>query len=225
VSRILAVDDEPAILRLLGAILARGGHETVTAPDGAAALAALERGNLDAVILDLGLPDRDGMELVSAIRARWAVPIIVVTARSEVSEKIAALDLGADDYVTKPFDGDELLARLRSAVRRAGLAQAADEVIAHGPLRMDLARREVSVAGKPVSLTPREFAVLRVLVEGQGRILTHAMLLERVWGKAHVRDVDYLRVVVRALRLKIEADPAVPEIIRNEPAIGYRLGS
>jgi len=222
-SRVLTVDDEPAILRLLGAILARGGHEAVAAQDARSALTAFSRGGIDAVILDLGLPDRDGLELIGAIRATSQAPIIVVTARSEVAEKIAALDLGADDYVTKPFDGDELLARLRSAVRRAAPGPAAADVMSHGGIAVDVARHEVTVSGRPVLLTPREFAVLRALVEAGGRILTHAALLERVWGKAHVEDVDYLRVVIRALRLKIETDPSSPRIIRNEPGIGYRL--
>ncbi len=222
-TRVLAVDDEPAILRLIGAILTRGGHETVAAANARTALGEISRGSIDAVILDLGLPDRDGLELIGAIRAGSNVPIIVVTARSGVSEKIAALDLGADDYVTKPFDGDELLARLRSAMRRAKSSPGPEETISHGTLTVDVARHEMTVAGKPVSLTPREFAVLQALVEADGRILTHAALLERVWGKAHVEDVDYLRVVIRALRLKIEADPSTPQIIRNEPGIGYRL--
>ena len=220
-SRVLVVDDEPAIQRLLGAILARGGHEAVEAATGAAALAALGRGGLDAVLLDLGLPDRDGIELVGAIRAGSPIPIIVVTARSDTSEKIAALDLGADDYVTKPFDADELLARLRSALRRAD--KGATDVLVHGPIALDRARHEVKIRGGKVALTPKEFAVLAMLTEAGGRVLTHAAILERVWGKAHLADVDYLRVAIRALRLKIEQDPSVPRLIRNEPAIGYRL--
>jgi two-component system KDP operon response regulator KdpE len=221
--RILAVDDEPAILRLLGAILARGGYDVVTASDARAAKAALRHGGIDAVILDLGLPDQDGLEVIAAIKASSGVPLIVVTARSEISEKIAALDLGADDYVTKPFDGDELLARLRSAIRRVRPIAGCENLITHGPVAIDIARHEVMVSGRQVALTPKEFAVLWALVEGAGRILTHATLLERVWGKAHLGDVDYLRVVIRSLRLKIEADPSQPQIIRNEPAIGYRL--
>ena len=221
--RILAVDDEPAILRLLGAVLARGGFETVTAATAREALNEVARGRIDAVLLDLGLPDRDGLEVIGAIRERSALPVLVLTARGETAEKIAALDLGADDYVTKPFDGDELLARLRSALRRSGSGDGIGAVLTHGPLTMDLARHQASCNGQPVALTPREFAVLEALVGAGGRILTHAALLERVWGKAHVNDVEYLRVVVRALRLKIEADPSDPRILRNEPGIGYRL--
>lgn len=222
-SRILAVDDEPAILRLLGVVVARGGHEMVPAATAREAMAALAHGGIDAVLLDLGLPDRDGIELIAAIRAISAIPVIVLTARSDTAEKIAALDLGADDYVTKPFDGDELLARLRSALRRAGSAAPADRPLVHGPLALDLARHQLTRGGQPVALTPREFEVLRALIGAGGRILTHAALLEQVWGKAHVDDVEYLRVVIRALRLKLEDNPASPALILNEPGIGYRL--
>jgi two-component system KDP operon response regulator KdpE len=223
VKRVLAVDDEPAILRLLGAVLARGGFDVVTATTAREALAEVARGRIDAVMLDLGLPDRDGLEVITAIRERSALPVLVLTARGETAEKIAALDLGADDYVTKPFDGDELLARLRSALRRAGAGDGVGAVLTHGPITMDLARHQATCNGQPVALTPREFAVLEALAGASGRILTHAALLERVWGKAHVGDVEYLRVVVRALRLKIEADPSDPRLLRNEPGIGYRL--
>jgi len=223
-SRVLTVDDEPAILRLLAAILARGGHEAIQAATGREALALLGRGGIDAVLLDLGLPDRDGIELVGAIRAGSPVPIIVVTARSDVAEKIAALDLGADDYVTKPFDADELLARLRSALRRAEAAGTVrPEAIEFGPIAVNRGRHQATLYGRPVALTPKEFAVLEALAEAGGRVLTHAAILERVWGKAHLADVDYLRVVIRALRLKLEQDPSAPKLIRNEPAIGYRL--
>ncbi len=222
-STVLIVEDEPAIRRLLATILTRGGHEPVFAENGREALAIVERGGIAALLLDLGLPDRDGLEVLSAIRSRHDLPVIVVTARDDTAEKIAALDLGADDYVTKPFDGDELLARLRSALRRAGHAQQADTPISFGPVVLDKARHEVTCRGEAVSLTPREFAVLQALAEAGGRVLTHAALLERVWGKAHVMDVDYLRVVVRALRLKLEIDPSQPALIRNEPGIGYRL--
>jgi len=220
-NRVLVVDDEPAILRLLGAVLARGGYEGVSAPTAAAAMAALRHGGLAAAILDLGLPDRDGLELIPMLRGA-NVPIIVLSAREDVGEKVAALDLGASDYITKPFDGEELLARLRVALRQAGVA-APREVLAYGALRIDTARHEASLDGRALTLPPKEFAVLQALVEAGGRILTHAALLEKVWGKAHVGDVEYLRVAIRALRLKIEADPAHPRLIRNEPGIGYRL--
>lgn len=223
-SRILCVEDEAAILRLLEVILARDGHEALTAPDGAAALAALKAGNFDAVLLDLGLPDRDGLEMIGAIHAVAPVPVIVVSAREDVREKVTALDLGAADYLTKPFDGDELLARLRAALRASGVNRARDGVIVHGCIRIDTARRVVTVDGRPAPLTPKEFAVLTALAEVDGRVLTHGALLEAVWGPAHRRDVEYLRVVIRALRLKLEDDPSQPALIRNDPGIGYRLG-
>lgn len=222
-SRILCVDDEPAILRLLTVIMARDGHETVAAADGRAALQAIGAGGIDAVLLDLGLPDRDGLELIAAIRARSPIPVIVVSARADVQEKVTALDIGAADYVTKPFDGEELLARVRAALRGAAAGPATAELLAHGPIRMDVARHQAEIDGKRLALTPKEFALLKVLVEAGGRILTHSALLEAVWGKAHREDVEYLRVTIRALRLKIEEDPSQPRLIRNEPGIGYRL--
>lgn len=220
-NRVLVVDDEPAILRLLGAVLGRGGYEAVGAPTASASLAQVRHGGLAAAVLDLGLPDRDGLELIPILRGA-GVPVIVLSARDDVAEKVAALDLGASDYVTKPFDGEELLARLRVALRQAGTV-AAHEVLSYGPIRIDTARHEASVDGRLLPLPPKEFAVLQALVEAGGRILTHAALLEKVWGRAHVEDVEYLRVAIRALRLKIEADPAHPRLIRNEPGIGYRL--
>lgn len=222
-SRILCIDDEPAILRLLEVVLRRDGHDVVPASDARAALAALAHEPVDAVLLDLGLPDRDGLELLGLIRARCDAPVVVVSARGEVQEKVTALDLGASDYVTKPFDGDELLARLRVALRSSGKTVAKAEVLEHGPVSLDLPRHEARVADRLVQLTPKEFAVLHALVEAGGRVLTHGALLESVWGKAHREDVEYLRVVIRALRLKLEEDPARPQLIRNEPGIGYRL--
>ncbi|WP_233453884.1 response regulator [Tsuneonella flava] len=217
------VDDELAIQRLVATILARGGHEALVAASATAALAIAGRKQPDAAIVDLGLPDRDGLELVAAMRKQGGFPILVLSARTEVSDKIAALDLGADDYVTKPFDGDELLARLRSALRRSGSGNLADASIMHGPITIDRSRRQTTVAEREVSLTPREFDVLEMLVAAGGCVLTHRQLLEKVWGKAHADDVEYLRVVIRALRLKVEENPSQPSLIRNEPGIGYRL--
>jgi two-component system KDP operon response regulator KdpE len=220
-SRILCVDDEPAILRLLEVVLAADGHQAIQAPTARAALAALAHGEVDAVLLDLGLPDRDGLELLAAIRAQGPLPVVILSAREAIAEKVAALDLGATDYVTKPFDADELRARLRAALRRASPAH--QGTLSHGPITMDPSRHQAFRDGTPLALTPKEYALLQALVEAGGRILTHATLLERVWGKAHRDDVEYLRVAVRALRLKIEPDPASPTILRNEPGIGYRL--
>lgn len=223
-STVLCIDDEPAILRLLSVVLAADGHEVMTATTGREALTIIGRGAVDAVLLDLGLADRDGLELIPAIRAITAVPILVISARGEVAEKVTALDLGAADYITKPFDGDEVRARLRVALRQGAKSLMPDGVICHGPIRMNPERHEAEVSGRPLSLTPKEYALLTALVEASGRVLTHAALLERVWGKAHRQDVEYLRVTIRALRLKIEEDPARPIVIRNEPGVGYRLG-
>lgn len=224
-NRILCIDDEPAILRLLTVVLAADGHEVVTATSGREALAIVGRGEIAAVLLDLGLPDRDGLELIAAIRSLAPAPILVVSARSDVAEKVTALDLGACDYVTKPFDGEEVRARVRAALRSSSSSQAGtpDGVLCYGQIHMSPERHEAEISGRPLALTPKEYAVLQALVEADGRILTHAALLERVWGKAHRDDVEYLRVAVRALRLKIEVDPSRPAIIRNEPGVGYRL--
>lgn len=222
-SRILCIEDERAIRRLLEVVLIADGHEVLCAGTAREALSMLHDGSIDAVLLDLGLPDRDGLEMIPAIRAVVAAPVIVVSARSDVTEKVAALDLGAADYVTKPFDGEELRARVRAALRGPALTSA-DDRLCHGPVTIDLGRHRAEVSGRPVSLTPKEFALLTALVRANGRIVTHAALLERIWGKAHVDDVEYLRVAVRALRLKMEVDPANPTLIRNEPGIGYRLG-
>jgi two-component system KDP operon response regulator KdpE len=219
-SRVLCIDDEPAILRLLNVVLAADGHEVIPAGSARNALAACAAGGFDAVLLDLGLPDRDGLELIGAVLSAAPVPIIVLSARAEPDDKVAALDLGAADYVTKPFDGAELRARLRAALRRG---RTSSESLQHGPIRMIPSRHETFVADRPVALTPKEYALLQMLVEAGGRILTHKALLERIWGKAHLDDVEYLRVAVRALRLKVEDDPSQPLLIRNEPGIGYRL--
>lgn len=216
---ILLVDDEAAIRRLLSAVLARGGYESLEASTGRSALALVER-KPAAAIVDLRLPDVDGLELIPHLAER-NVPVLVVSAELDTSEKVAALDLGAEDYLTKPFDGDELLARLRVLLRRSG--EPGDEIRRHGNLCVDSGRHSAVLNGDSLSLTPREFALLEALVEGGGRVLTHGALLERVWGPAHRDDLDYLRVAVRALRRKIESDPSRPKFILNEPGIGYRL--
>lgn len=222
-SRILCIDDEPAILRLLGVVLKADGHEAVAATSGREALAISASDDIAAVFLDLGLPDRDGLELIPALRAVRPVPILVISARSDVSEKVTALDLGASDYISKPFDGEEVRARLRAALRQSANSHPSGGELHYGTIRMNPERHEAEIAGRQLSLTPKEYAVLLALVEAGGRVLTHAALLERVWGKAHKDDVEYLRVAIRALRLKIEDDPSRPNVIRNEPGVGYRL--
>ena len=219
---ILVVDDEPAIRRLLRVAVERGGHAVEEAATAAEALAALARHGPRLVLLDLGLPDRDGLELIGPIRAEGA-PIIVLTAREAASEKVAALDLGADDYVTKPFDSEELLARIRSCLRRADAASGTARRIEAGPVEIDLDAHAVRRAGAEVRLTPKEFALLAALGAQKGKVLTHAHLLREVWGPAHTGDVEYLRVTMRALRRKIEEEPGRPRLLLNEPGVGYRL--
>ena len=193
--------------------------EVATAAD---ALAAARRPGCELVLLDHGLPDRDGIELVPLLKAMGRA-VIVLTARDATSEKVAALDLGADDYVVKPFDTEELLARVRGALRRRTAVPADRGRLAIGPIEIDVATHEVWREGKPVKLTRKEFALLAELARHGGKLLTHAHLLRSIWGESHVDDVEYLRVTVRALRLKLEAHPAAPTMLLNEPGIGYRL--
>ncbi|MGR3434042.1 MAG: response regulator [Shimia sp.] len=219
---VLVVDDEPAIRRLLRVACERGGHPVVEASTAAEALSAVDRARPRLVLLDLGLPDRDGLELIPPIRAR-GTPIIVLTAREAASEKVAALDLGADDYVTKPFDSEELLARIRSCLRRADAAAGTARRIVAGPVEIDLDAHAVRRDGMDVKLTPKEFALLAELAAQKGKVLTHVHLLRAVWGPAHTDHVEYLRVAMRGLRRKIEAEPASPRLLLNEPGVGYRF--
>jgi two-component system, OmpR family, KDP operon response regulator KdpE len=220
-AQILVVDDEPAIRRLVRGAVERAGFgvdEVSTASD---ALVAANRQGCALVLLDLGLPDRDGMELVPLIKAMDRA-IIVLTARDATTEKVTALDLGADDYVVKPFDTEELLARIRTALRHRNVQGAAD-VMAIGPLSIDTLAHRVTKHGSEVKLTRKEFALLGELARYQGRVVTHRHLLSKIWGDAHLSDTEYLRVAVRSLRLKLEDDPAAPTLICNEPGVGYRL--
>jgi two-component system, OmpR family, KDP operon response regulator KdpE len=217
---ILIIEDEPAIRRLLRGALERGGWQADEAATAAEGLTAARRAGCELVLLDLGLPDRDGIELVPILKAEKRA-VIVLTARDATSEKVAALDLGADDYVTKPFDTDELLARIRAALRhRSGRSS---ERIDIDDISIDLAAHTVTRDGMPVTLTRKEFALLVELARNAGRVMTHPALLRAVWGEAHIEDVEYLRVAVRALRQKLERDPASPKLIVNEPGVGYRL--
>lgn len=224
-AKILIVEDDAHIRRLLRATMHRAGHAVAEAADARAALSLLDIDKPDVVLLDLGLPDRDGLELIGPIRQRSAATIIVVSARDDSAEKVAALDLGADDYLTKPFDTDELLARIRATLRhqRASAAGEAVSVIETGDLRIDLDHRRVARGGEEVHLTPKEYGVLAELAQRPDRVLSHTQLLKAVWGPAHAERVEYLRIAVRGLRQKLEADPALPRLIVNELAVGYRL--
>ncbi|EAU42063.1 Response regulator consisting of a CheY-like receiver domain and a winged-helix DNA-binding domain [Fulvimarina pelagi HTCC2506] len=221
-SHILIVDDEMPIRRLIRVATERSGFSTEEVGTAAAALQALHRSKPRLVLLDLGLPDRDGMELIGAFRTR-GVPIIVLTAREGSNEKVAALDLGADDYVTKPFDSEELMARIRSCLRRADSSQGIARQIQIASLEIDIGSHSVRKSDVEVKLTPKEFALLVELAGHAGKVLTHTHLLREIWGPAHIKDVEYLRVIVRSLRKKIEDDPSGPTLILNEPGVGYRL--
>lgn len=218
-AKILIVDDEAAIRRLLRGTLVRAGYGVVEAETARAALSALAIDKPELVLLDLGLPDRDGFELVPLFKGHAAV--IIVSARDQTAEKVAALDLGADDFVTKPFDTDELLARIRTTLRHRLASEAEIAVVQLGPMTLDLTMRRVTHNDIEIRLTPKEYAFLAELAKHPGRVLTHHQLLRAVWGPAHLDDVEYLRVVVRSLRQKLAPDGLA--IIRNEVGIGYRL--
>ena len=219
--KVVIVDDEAAIRRLLRSALERDGYEVVEAANAREALSSLSIDRPDAVLLDLGLPDREGMELVQLIKKAGSA-LIIVSAREATKEKIAALDLGADDYVPKPFDTDELLARLRRALRQH-VGGNGSEPVRIGGLEIDLLARRVRRDGHDIHLTPKEYAVLAELAKHPGRVLTHGQLLRAVWGPAHESDVEYLRVTARGLRTKIEPEASRPTIVRTEPGVGYRL--
>ncbi len=222
-SRILVVDDEPQIQRFLRPALAAAGYDVVEAGDGAAALRAMATAAPDLVILDLGLPDMDGKDVIVRIRAWSQVPIIILSARDRESEKIAALDLGADDYIEKPFGIGELTARIRTALRHKVQSDGGQTTIDAGGLHLDTVRRIVTRDGEQLRLTPKEYDLLVRLAHHAGRVVTHKALLTAVWGPAHADDMHYLRVFIGQLRTKVERDPADPKIIRTEPGVGYRF--
>jgi two-component system KDP operon response regulator KdpE len=220
--RVLVVDDEPAIRRFLRAGLGAQGYVITEVDKGLAAIDVVRRNGTDLVVLDLGLPDIDGQDVIRRIRETGsAVPIIVLSIRSDEAGKVEALDLGADDYVTKPFGIDELLARIRAAVRHKLQQQGEQAVFRSGDLTVDLVRRVVTVRGQEVKFSPREYEVLRLLVQHAGKVLTHKMILREVWTGD--TDVQYLRIYIRALRQKIEPDPEQPTHIITETGVGYRL--
>jgi two-component system, OmpR family, KDP operon response regulator KdpE len=220
-ARILVVDDEPQIVRALQMKLRSEGYEVDTAGTAAEALAAAAARPPEAIVLDLLLPDGRGTDVARRLREWSNAPILVLSAVGDEAEKIAALDAGADDYVTKPFSVDELLARLRAALRRA--RPSSEPVIEVGELRIDLERRSVSMSGRDIPLTPTEYDLLRLLAQNEGKLMTHPAILREVWGPAYREESNYLHVYVSQLRRKIEPDPARPRYLLTVPGVGYRL--
>jgi two-component system KDP operon response regulator KdpE len=216
------VDDEPTLVRALAINLRARGWEVVTAHDGTGALKAASDKHPDVVVLDLGLPDIDGVEVIRGLRGWTRVPIIVLSARQVSDDKVEALDAGADDYMTKPFGMDELLARLRAALRRVAPAEE-QAVISAGELSVDLARKKVTRAGNDVRLTPTEWQLLEVLVRARGKLVGRQQLLHEVWGPAYNSETNYLRVYTAQLRRKLERDPSHPRHIITEQGMGYRF--
>jgi len=222
--RILIIDDEAQIHRFLRAALQAAGFEPLRAESGAEGLREIARTAPDAVVLDLGLPDMDGKAVLTRAREFYKEPIIILSARDRETEKIEALDLGANDYVEKPFGVGELLARLRAALRqRTYAAKPPPAVVKAGRLTIDFPRRLVTLGAEPVRLSPKEYDLLAKLAQNAGKVMQHRELLLTVWGPAHVHDTQYLRVFIGQLRQKIEADPAEPKLILTEPGVGYRF--
>jgi two-component system, OmpR family, KDP operon response regulator KdpE len=222
VTRVLVVDDEPQIVRALRINLRARGYDVDAAPDGRTALDLAARRHPDVIILDLGLPDMEGAEVIRGLRGWTSVPIIVLTARHASEEKVEILDVGADDYVTKPFGMDELLARLRAAVRRAAPPEE-DAVVVTPEFTVDLAAKKATRGGEDVRLTPTEWHVLEVLVRNAGRLVSQRQLLREVWGPSYANETGYLRVYLAQLRRKLEGDPSRPRHLITEPGMGYRF--
>ena len=221
-TRILVVDDEPQLLRALGTNLRARGYDVELAPTGEAALTIAARKHPDLVVLDLGLPGMDGTEVIRGLRGWTSVPIIVLSVREREADKVAALDAGADDYVTKPFGMDELLARLRAALRRAAPAEE-DAVVETGDFTVDLAAKRVTGSEGEVRLTPTEWHVVEVLVRNAGKLVTQRQLLQEVWGPQYEKETNYLRVYLAQIRRKLEPDPAKPRYFITEARMGYRF--
>jgi two-component system KDP operon response regulator KdpE len=221
--RILIIDDERQMRRFLSVSLSANGYELTEAETGREGLAQAAAQNPDLVLLDLGLPDLDGLSVTARLREWSRVPIIVISARGQEEDKINALDAGADDYLTKPFGVGELLARMRVALRHAALTDQGAAELSIGDLKVDLARRQVLFAGVEVHLTPIEYKLLTTLVKHAGKVLTHRLLLKEVWGPNHAERTHYLRVYMAQLRHKLELDPSRPRYLVTEPGVGYRL--
>jgi two-component system KDP operon response regulator KdpE len=224
VTRVLIVDDEPQILRALRINLSVRGYEVTTAATGAAALRAAAQTRPEVIVLDLGLPDIDGLEVLAGLRGWNDTPVIVLSARSDSAEKVAALDAGADDYVTKPFGMDEFLARLRAAVRRGAASADADEpVVETDSFTVDLAAKKVIKNGREIHLTPTEWGMLEMLVRNRGKLVGREDLLKEVWGPSYAKETHYLRVYLAQLRRKLEDDPSRPRHLLTEAGMGYRF--
>ncbi len=223
--RILVVDDEPQIRKFLRISLGANGHEVIEAETAGQGEELARTRKVDLVILDLGLPDLDGQEIISAIRETSKVPIIVLSVRAQEVDKVEALDRGADDYIVKPFGIAELMARVRAALRQKGEEPANHDILTIGSLHLDFARRVVTRDGEEVHLSKREYELLHFLACSPDHVLTHKLILTSVWGPAHVEDTAYLRVYVNQLRQKLESDPTAPRLILTEPGVGYRLVS
>ncbi len=221
--RVLVVDDEPQIRRFLDISLRAQGYRVKLAPDAAAGLAELAGGDIDLLILDMGLPDRDGLDVLRDLRGWSNVPVIVLTVRSGEQDKVLALDSGANDYVTKPFGVPELMARIRAVLRDRATPAESAPVYQHAGLRIDLLRREVSVDGAPVVLSRKEFALLALLARHAGRVVTQPQLLRELWGPTHQSDTHYLRILVGKLRQKLGESAAAPRWLVTEPGVGLRL--
>ncbi|GGJ87849.1 response regulator [Pseudomonas matsuisoli] len=222
-ARILVVDDENQIRKLLRISLATQGYQIVEAANGAEGIAAAANYTPDLVILDLGLPDMDGQDVLQELRSWSNAPVLMLSVRSGEDTKVAALDLGANDFVTKPFGIQELLARVRVLLRASHANRGADPTIERGPLRIQLAKRQVRLAGEEINLTRKEYGVLALLAQHQGRIVTQQQLLRSVWGASHAHDNHYLRIVVGRLRQKLGDPPTEPTFIKTEAGVGYRL--
>ena len=220
-ARVLVVDDEPQILRALQIKLRSAGYTVETAASAQEALSKAAMRPPEAIVLDLLLPDGNGVDVCRELRAWSSVPVLVLSAVGEEQQKIAALDAGADDYVTKPFSGDELLARLRASLRR--VVPSAQPVLEVGELRIDLEKHAVTMSGRPVTLTPIEYDLMRLLARNEGKLLTHPTILREIWGPAYREESNYLHVYVSHLRRKIEPDPARPRYLLTQPGVGYRL--